>query len=497
MKFLLNAIAVVSMMPLLADAATYRTDLNRWLADELTPYVADQLSSMPRFKNEAVRFVVFDGDTVQSESNRLALSLRDRVRDAMSSQAGIRIVWNSDFVSPTDVDQIDCVKNKAGYYIGIEVIEDRSGLIAVNLRALDIVDSSWVAGFSRSWKGYPDAAQRRQLGQMASDPTFIGERGAPFDESQKDLVAAHLARELGCALLRQTAGEYVVGAPQSGLESDDRQAEMLALVSNNLSDYRALRMTSNGSRANATISGKAHRVDDDLYQYWMTITPTHAAPELPALSASAYVRVRDRYASASLIPSATVPIAKAEQSFLTDFRVVELSDRRRCIEVDRAARGSRVQDHRFANSALDCFALQVDTNADTILFFLNHQLNKGLVRLSVDHCDYRSDAKVARGGQTLRLPLPSESLLSAQWTAAYDWRSLPNEDTYYVLAARNTPSARALSALVRQLPNRCDASLRRGLDGNSLDDWMGELAALAQHFQTDVDWKVIRVKNLY
>ena len=210
-KFVYRFVSIVAILASTESlAASYQADLQAWISRDLTPYVTQQLASLPRFKNEPVRFVVLADENPQSASSELALNIRDRLRDAVAKEPGLRIVWQRDVSVPSESGSIDCTKDQAAYYIGVEVVEDRGGLINVDVRALDIEDQSWVAGFSRSWSGYPDNVQRRQLKQVATDRSFRGERGAPFDESQFDLLAAHLAHELGCALLRQTAGEYVV-----------------------------------------------------------------------------------------------------------------------------------------------------------------------------------------------------------------------------------------------------------------------------------------------
>jgi hypothetical protein len=479
-----------------SQAASYQADLDAWIARDLLPYVTGQLTSQPRFKNESLRFVVLADENPQSASSKLALSIRDRLRDVAAQEPGLRIVWQRDTGVPAESSNIDCTKDEVHYYIGVEVVEDRGGLINVDVRALDLEDQAWVSGFSRSWRGYPDTVQRRQLQQEATDPSFRGARGAPFDESQFDLLAAHLARELGCSLLRQTAGEYVVSG-ETGDSEDEAEAAMLELVSNNLAEFRAAQFAAFQDNANALIEGKAHQIDDDLFQYWITITPKDLDSDLPALSANAYIRVQDKYASAMLIPSVRVSLPKSDDEFLSALSIVELRDTNSCPSAHSDFRDSRVFNGNYSSSAVECYALEVSPSDDSVLFFLNHQLNNGLVRLSGETCNDRSDARIARTNEQLRFPLPIDSLMSDSWIAADGWELSPDKDTYYVIAATDTKAARALSQHIRQLPNRCSASVRHGLEGRNLQRWMDEFAAIADHWRQAIDWRVIRVRNMY
>jgi hypothetical protein len=496
----MRALLIVCVISLLgstsANAARYQADLEAWISRDLTPYVTQKLSSSPRFRNESIRFVVLADENPQSASNSLAMSIRDRLRDSASQDPGLKVIWHRDVSVAAESGNIDCTKNQVHYYIGVEVSEDRGGLINVDVRALDVEDQSWVAGFSQSWRGYPDAMQRRQLQQTEIDRSFRGRRDAPFDESQFDLLAAQLAHELGCSLLRQTAGEYVLsGKKQQSVEA--AESAMLELVSNNLADFRALQFSMTVDDANAVIEGKAHQIDDELYQYWVTITPSLANSDLPTISANAYIRVQEKYSAAALIPAIHTPMARSDTHFVGTLRVVEMRNDRLCQVSAGRIGASQVFNSRYSSAAIDCFALEVAPSSDSVLFFLNHQLNYGLVRLSGQPCDARTDAKIARMNEQLRFPLPIDALLSDSWTAAEGWQLNPDEDTYYVIATTNNKAARALSRHIKQLPNRCSAAMRSGLEGRDLQHWMDQFASIAERWKQSIDWQAIRVKNIY
>jgi len=484
-RALLVAFACATGLP----AAARDADLDEWLARDLVPYVRQQLADMPRFHNESFRFVVMKDERPESEGAELALQIRDRLRDAASNVPGIHVAWLGDRPGvglAAGGAALDCTSNEANYFIGVQLDEVRNGTVDIRIRALDVEERSWVPGFERSWRGEVSGGQRLALSRIVSDPTFRGERNAPWNDTETDLMAAHLAWELGCKLAGQTAGEYVVAATDSGPTAD-----LVELVGNNLAGLDALRF--GDADANAVIEGKAHRIDDDLYQYWVTITPTETDSPMTALSADAYVRVPDSYRAATLLPEATFDLARSEAAFLTDFGLVRLHDPAACT-TERPYYPGTLDGRRRTG---DCFALRTGSADDAVVFFLNHQLNYGLVRLAYGECAERTNARVVRADRELEQALPVDTLRSGSWSDAADWVVSPAADTYYVLAARDSNAARALSAHVAKLPRRCSASVRPGLEGEALRRWLDELAALADRWSPAIDWRSIRVKDLY
>lgn len=501
MKSLITVILGMWMvaLPLEGQAASRAGNLEEWFRKDLTPYVSGQLRTMPRFRNESFRFVVMVDDSPQSEGSALAIRLRDRLRDSVSDIPGIRVAWQADQPGTglvSDGSGPDCTKNEANYFIGIELSESPGGLAEIKVRALDIEERAWVTGFNRSWRGTLTGTERIQLRQTVADATFRGERHAPWNDSEIDLMAASLAYELGCSLLRQTAGEYVLDTGPTD-ENIDAANALVELVGNNLASARALQYSAASGSSNAVIEGKAHLIDEDLYQYWVTITPTDEASGLSVLSADAYVRIPDKYAAATLVPDAGYELPKGDGGFLSTLRIVRLDGQRACLSGTRRYSGVSDTGGRYRFGAADCFALQLRATGDAIVFFLNHQLNHGLVRLADEQCAHRSLARIARTNEELRFPLPLDSLQTGSWSAADTWSLHPKEDSYYVVAATDTRAARALSRHIEQLPLRCSASLRSGLEGEALRRWLEELNAIANHWSAEVDWQSIRVKDVY
>lgn len=493
--------------PAISEAAK-KVDLDSWISRDLTPYVSEQLTTHPRFKGELVRFVVFKNGNPTPTSDELAVSLRDQLADAAIDVAGVRVgrAYTSGDASRQQI-AIDCSKDAVHYYIGFEVSEAASGQYTVDLRALDLEDNSWVADFAQSWQGKLSKSEQHAFHRTASDQSFIGQRSVPFSDDQPDLLAAFLAHDLGCALLRQVSGEYRVT-----LEDDESKSEamdgVVELVGNNLAAYRALQFTADTKDANAILRGKAHHVDNDLYQYWITVAPTDASSELSPISASAYVHLPGLYAShereraqarqsttsAIFSPS---PVTQSDADVLSSIRIVELRSAQACSSGNvsfqrQIQRGSGLQDWLD-----DCFALQVKTRKDAVVFFLNHQINHGLVRLSGRDCGQRTEARIARANVPLEYALPLLSLTRDAASASTDWPINPDADVYYAIAVSNSKAARALSKQLDQLPRRCSISVYPGLEGIRLENWLAEFSATVDQWQQDVDWQAIRVRNVF
>ena len=511
LRALLPLLAVVLLAGSQTSNAAKKPDLDTWISRDLTPYVAEQLTTHPRFKGELVRFVVFKNGNPTPTSDELAVSLRDQLADAVIDVPGVRVGWSyTASGTQPDLTAIDCSKDAVHYYIGLKVSEASNGQYRVDLRALDLEDRSWVAGFAQTWQGRLSRSEQHAFHRTATDQSFKGQRSVPFSDDQPDLLAAFLAHELGCSLLRQVSGEYLVTIE----DDDDKDVQMngvVELVSNNLAAYRALQVTQKTEESNATLSGKAHHVDDDLYQYWITIVPTDSSSELAPISASAYIHLptndtgHNRYQAA--VPTrvrnretATLPpslIAQSDADVLSYIRIVELRGARVCssgtVSVQNPIeRGTRLQDWLD-----DCIALQVRTKEDAVVFFLNHQVNHGLVRLSGPDCSHRTEARIARANEPVEYALPLLSLTRDASSPSGDWPINPDADIYYAIAVSDSKAARALSRQLERLPRRCSLSVYPGLEGVHLENWMNEFSAAVDRYQPHVDWQAIRVRNVF
>lgn len=488
------AVLLIGAIPVTGTARNL--SLDAWISVELTPYVTEQLRTHPRFKDQSLRFVVLANGNPQARSNALALGIRDRLREAASAVPGVHLAWqpNDPHYRRHGAGGIDCTKSEVDYLVGFELELDEKGLLEVAALAFDVRDGSAVPGFGKTWKGPISSLDYRKLRRAANDPTFRGERDVPYDDTQIDLLAAHLAHDLGCSLLRQTEAEYVVARSRNSVEGAP-VGDLVELVGNNLAQFSALSVAPGDESANAVIEGKAHRIDSDLFQYWVTVRPNAADSEQRALSASAYVRLPEQFAMAELFTPSTDDVPGNDGGFLASLEIVEIGEPHACRGngIDRAA-------HRDMRSGLldaDCYALSVQSENDAVVFFLNHQLNHGLVRLGDPSCLQSDTARIVKSKEQLRFALPVDALPSTEWAIGDSWPTNPQLDTFYAVAANSSKAARELSQHVRRLPKRCSASVRPGLEGPALRQWLDELARMIEKWQPAIDWRSIRVRNVY
>jgi len=502
----LLTILVAQSIP--AVAQSREKDLDRWLDRDLIPYVRQQLLVHPRFKNETVMFVVLRDNAPASASNALALSLRDRILAAAVATRGVAVGWQQGRSSNSlDPQPQDCMLNDAHYYIGVELTQKLDSSYAVDVRALDLEDRNWVTGFGKRWQGRLSTTQRQAMRQSRIDGTFLGARDVPFTIAQTDLLAAHLAHQLSCAMQRQVSDEYVIATQMREPVSQGLKGTV-ELISNNLAGRQVLALSNDENRTNAILSGKAHRIDGDLYQYWLTVTPQDDTDDVAALSASAYVVLPEATLAAkppqpeqmrepagvrrpAPTPSVVSIPNAGKNPLISPLRLASPSSFADCQDGNVV-----VREASYMTGVRPCSLLQTEAQADSIVFFLQHQANHGLVRLSDTACRSRTTVRVARKGDSIRFPIPKTSSTSRDWSETHEWHLEPDLDTYYAVVVRDSRLARRIANHMDELPLRCSDSIRPGFEGDELQEWLADFAMMTARASQSVDWRALRVKNV-
>ena len=493
MKRILILLTLILAQSIPAVAESREKDLDNWVDRDLIPYVRQQLILHPRFKDETVMFVILDDNAPASSTNALALSIRDRLLAAAVATQGVEVGWQQGRSGAAlESTPQDCIHDDVHYYIGIELEQKLDGSYAANARALDLEDRNWVTGFGKRWQGKLSTSQRQAMRQTRVDETFVGSRDLPFTLAQTDLLASHLAHQLSCTLKKRVEDDYVVSvdlveAPADGLEGT------VELISNNLANRQALTLSTEENATNAILSGKAHRIDGLLHQYWVTVTPSRETDEIAALSASAYVVLpasteaptRQATKPRAVAVAATSPMKPPPVSIPNAGKNPLISALQITAPQSRADCGMH-----------SCSILQTEARVDSIVFFLEHQANHGLVRLADAECRDRTSARIARSGQELRFPIARTTTSSRNWTETFEWNLAPDLDTYYAVVVTDAKVARRIANHMDRLPVRCSEALRPGLEDSELQNWLTGFAMLTANAAEHIDWRAVEVRNV-
>ena len=155
-----------------------------------------------------------------------------------------------------------------------------------------------------------------------------------------------------------------------------------------------------------------------------------------------------------------------------------------------------IREAAYMTGTRPCSLLQTQTRADAVVFFLEHQANHGLVRLAGSDCRKRTSARIARQGQSLSFPIARTTTSSRNWSETYEWLIAPDVDTYYAIVVTDAAVARRFANLMDELPKRCSAAVRPGLQDEALRDWLNDFAMLMARSTQHVDWRAVRVKDV-
>ncbi|MGI9238263.1 MAG: hypothetical protein ACR2QZ_12755, partial [Woeseiaceae bacterium] len=133
---------------------------------------------------------------------------------------------------------------------------------------------------------------------------------------------------------------------------------------------------------------------------------------------------------------------------------------------------------------------------DSIVFFLQHQANHGLVRLSDRECRDRTTVRIARKGESIRFPIAKTTTVGRNWSETHDWLLEPDLDTYYVVVVSDAQFARRIANHLDALPLRCSTPIRPGYEGVELREWLADFAMITARSSGSVDWRALRVNDV-
>ena len=430
--------------------------LDRWLESDLVPYLTQQLSDHPRFRQEPVVLVKLNGDDIQPEIDRLTQGLRLRLRDALLATQGVNLAWEPSRkgdIHHRRLASIDCRNTqRARYYIGIEISPLVSGSYRVSVRALDIDERRWVSGFGKSWQGPLTPGEQQALAELGIDEALRGLRMLPFHADQMDLAADYLANNLECLLRQQERDELLVYVEQKK-SSLPVLSRLLGMIGSHLSRYGELRITDNRDEGAFILRGEAHRLNDGLYQIWIRLNPRRSGTHLAGMDTATYIRTSavDNLAAGPEKPQ----ISKLSLSPTAgrSFACNESGDQ-------------------------DCYNLEVDTVGAEELFLFAYDAQTGVGRLKPGRC--RTSQEPATGARQGRYRISGIQLPENR-----------GEGTVYAIAANGRRLREALNRHIDRIPDRCDGG-SDGLSSEELDRWLDGLDRLIDGHRQTLAWSAVR-----
>jgi hypothetical protein len=445
--------------------------LQQWLEQELAPYLAEELSSHPRFAGEPVLLVRLDGPDIQPDIDGLTRSLRDQLMDRLLMEARVRLPWQPQQPPSRHhrrLEQANCSRIRdASYFIGIEITRTASAEHRVAVRALDVRAGEWVPGFGRSWSGNLTSTEYRALQERRTDESLRGLRVLPFKAGHPDLAADYLANNLSCLLRQQDEEDLVIYV--ESLDSDQpRLRTLLNLVGNNLSRYREVRVTDDKAEANFLLRGEAYEVQAGLYQIWVVLNPSHSGRHLAGMDTATYLRLQPRIEAAR--PPAPTP-AQRLRPHIAGLQLVHHPDR-----------GGPRQHCRTPSGGLaaGCPRLELTVEQADRVFVFVHGTRDGMSRLSSPGCQAGAERR-SDPAEPLRYRFPGKRFSEAEWP------------TVYAIAVNGPEPARQFDALLQELPDACGPAPGLRADPGGVEPWLGRLDRLMATNHEQAVWTARRI----
>lgn len=404
------------------DPPADRTTLDGWLEETLIPYLVRQLSQHPRFKGQPIMLVGMRGEVVRPRVDDLTREIRSKIIDALLKQPGPDLAWQA-AAAPREhhpgYEDVPCGNyRKVRYYIGLDCGLTRlEGKLYVKVRALNLDEKKWVAGFGKSWEGWPTDAQRTALAREQPDEYLRGQRPLPFSEGQPDLLAAYLARNLTC-LLRQAASEdLVVHVVKPSVKAPAFLKTTLELLGNYLARLREIEVTDDPNQANVSLVVEIHAIHQGLHQIWACARYRRDEKYLRGAETEAYVMV-DGAAPTQVAgsqgerPDVPLPVF---QRILNSAEIIESFDlltplnQNSCsIGTNRRSDLRRIEPHDRLPTG-SCLAMEINLATSAYVFLVGQDADGELTQMFPSSCSaFENKNALLHAGQRLQFPSLSD-----------------------------------------------------------------------------------------
>ncbi len=199
-----------------APAGKPYMSLSRWLDQSAAVELADKLSSHPKFKGQALRLGAVIDSQPAMYSNRLNVSIQQRLAHQILKRGKNDIVLNN----PSRC----AVPDQTRYYLGVSVAPVTRTRHRVHITLMDMDSYRLVSGVSLSWQGRLTSDERTMLA-AAARPAQPGSATHPLPLHDPRLLTA-LVQQADCSPARHLPGLiYLSAADDKDLDRVLRELE--------------------------------------------------------------------------------------------------------------------------------------------------------------------------------------------------------------------------------------------------------------------------------
>lgn len=460
--------------------------LDRWIDDELAPYLVDELGSQPRFKGEPVLLVSMEEADIRPDIDGLSREIRARLMDHLLQADGPTLIWHPSTRPWQHRDtrrRTSCnAPDRARYNIGISITPLSNGEYRVAVRALEVGTTRWVSGFGRHWQGRLSKPQQHSRQTTYDDDYLRGLRVLPFHRNETDLLANYLGNQLDCLLRHRVADvQRIFVTPDA--RQDPLTTRLSTLTAYYLAQQSTAVLTDDPASADLHLDARVMPIDTDLQQVWLTARALGEGDDNASITTNAYIHaasVAKRGDNGSSTRQDIVAPAKpTRRRLLSPPRLLRSTAPGQCRSIAR-----RATDPETPIRPDECFNVVIDLLRPAHLFTLRHDTDGRLVRTGCENAGLPASRHAA--GQKLVVDGTADGPLQGA--------ARRGVESIYAIATADRPAAMALERQFGDLPMGCGPPASP-ISDNAKRHWLSRLQALLETHTGHVEWQGMRIQH--
>ena len=280
--------------------------IDRWVNNDLLPELVKKIRKNPNLKGKAFTLAGWDAgkNSIKIEMDTLTKEIMVRIGNKLRKHPGINYVPRSP-VRPLDLEhqeslfnlQCEGYRNIEWYLLVTARMDKLTGKLSLSVHGAYPEGSYFKNVQGVSFDHSFDASEnlRTLFSESKADEYLRGLRYLPFNEDQKDLLAAYLARRVSCIFKDMSVGdELVVFVDQPGNGKGAFFRNTFDMIRLYLDQFREIRMTSKRSSADVVMTCKVIPVSGDVSQIWLTAEETKGMGSGIGASTVAYLKKKSR-----------------------------------------------------------------------------------------------------------------------------------------------------------------------------------------------------------